>query len=215
MNKVLAICTVLIGMLMSSCAQGTSELKNNVMDETIKNSEGLDSMTLGAGCFWCVEAVFQELKGVKKVVSGYMGGKSKNPTYKEVCSGTSGHVEVARIWFDPEVISYDVLLEVFWHSHDPTTLNQQGGDKGEQYRSVIFYHSDEQKDIAEKSLASTDSSGLWKNPIVTAIEEASEFYEAEDYHQNYFSQNGSQPYCSFVIAPKIAKFRKEFKHLLK
>lgn len=172
-------------------------------------------MTVGAGCFWCVEAIFTDLKGVEKVVSGYMGGRTANPTYKEVCSGTTGHVEVARIWFDPAIISYDQLLEVFWHAHDPTTLNRQGNDVGEQYRSVIFYHNEAQKQAAVDSKDSTDQSGLWPDPIVTAIEPAAEFYAAEDYHQNYFANNGSQPYCSFVIAPKVAKFRKEFKHLLK
>ncbi|MCB9246996.1 MAG: peptide-methionine (S)-S-oxide reductase MsrA [Flavobacteriales bacterium] len=183
--------------------------------EQIMNSKNLDSMTVGAGCFWCVEAIFTDLKGVEKVVSGYMGGRTANPTYKEVCSGTTGHVEVARIWFDPAIISYDQLLEVFWHAHDPTTLNRQGNDVGEQYRSVIFYHNEAQKQAAVDSKDSTDQSGLWPDPIVTAIEPAAEFYAAEDYHQNYFANNGSQPYCSFVIAPKVAKFRKEFKHLLK
>jgi len=186
-----------------------------VLEEENMQTENLDSMTLGAGCFWCVEAIFQEIQGVHKVVSGYMGGKTENPTYKEVCSGTSGHVEVARIWYDPQTVTFDQLLEVFWHSHDPTTMNRQGNDVGEQYRSVIFYHNDDQKVAAESSKAKTDSSDLWSDPIVTTIEEASAFYEAEDYHQNYYANNSSQSYCSFVIGPKIAKFRKEFKHLLK
>lgn len=216
MNKVLAICVGIFGVFFSSCAhENAKQASKSIENIDMENMEGLDSMTVGAGCFWCVEAVFQELKGVHKVVSGYMGGASENPSYKEVCSGTSGHVEVARIWYDPSIINFETLLEVFWHSHDPTTLNRQGADKGEQYRSVIFYHNEGQKTDAESSLAKTDASRLWSNPIVTAIESASEFYEAENYHQNYFSQNGEQPYCSIVIAPKVAKFRKEFKHLLK
>jgi peptide-methionine (S)-S-oxide reductase len=171
--------------------------------------------TLGAGCFWCVEAVFQQVKGVIHVESGYSGGHVKNPTYREVCEGRTGHVEVARIEFDPAVISFETLLEVFWHTHNPTTKDRQGNDVGPQYRSVIYYHSESQKAAAEASLAKTDKSGLWKDPIVTVIEPLKNYYKAEDYHQNYFNENGSQPYCSFVIAPKIAKFRKEFKHLLK
>jgi len=186
-----------------------------VAEQESMQKDNLDSMTLGAGCFWCVEAIFQEIQGVHKVVSGYMGGATANPTYKEVCSGTTGHVEVARIWFDPDTISFDQLLEVFWHSHDPTTMNRQGNDVGEQYRSVIFYHNEEQRSLAEESKAKTDTSGLWGDPIVTAIEAASKFYAAEDFHQNYYANNSSQSYCSFVIGPKIAKFRKEFSHLLK
>lgn len=174
-----------------------------------------EDATFGAGCFWCVEAVFQRVKGVIRVESGYSGGTVKNPSYREVTGGKTGHVEVARIVFDPAVVSYETLLEVLWHSHDPTTLNRQGNDVGPQYRSVIFYHSPEQKAAAEASKAKTETAKLWSKPIVTTIEPLTNYYKAEDYHQNYYNENPTQPYCSFVIAPKLAKFKKEFKHLLK
>ena len=175
----------------------------------------LDTATVGAGCFWCVEAIFQDLKGVEKVEVGYSGGKIKAPTYKMVCAGGTGHVEVARIYFNPDIISYETLIDIFFHTHDPTTLNRQGADVGDQYRSVIFYHNDEQKEIAERVLAATDSSDLWSDPIVTSIEPLTNYWKAEDYHQNYFNENPDQGYCSVVIAPKVAKFRKKYKHLLK
>lgn len=178
-------------------------------------SKQLETATFGAGCFWCVEAVFQELEGVEKVVSGYAGGSVENPTYQQVCSGTTGHAEVAQITYDPEVISYEELLDVFWRTHDPTTLNRQGADVGPQYRSVIFYHNEEQKALAEKSKQETDASDLWSNPIVTEIQPLPKFYPAEDYHQNYFRQNPYQPYCQMVISPKMSKFRKEFQSRLK
>jgi len=171
--------------------------------------------TLGAGCFWCVEAIFEELKGVNQVVSGYSGGDVKNPTYAAVCSGSTGHTEVCQIYFDPEVISFRELLEVFWHTHDPTTLNMQGADVGTQYRSAIYYHNEEQKKIAEESKKETDRSGLYKNPIVTGISKFDRFYVAENYHQDYFSQNPNQTYCSFTIDPKVKKFRKQFKEIIK
>ncbi|MEQ9188736.1 MAG: peptide-methionine (S)-S-oxide reductase MsrA [Cryomorphaceae bacterium] len=170
----------------------------------------MDTATLGAGCFWCVEAVFQELKGVISVTSGYAGGFIKNPSYKEVCTGRTGHAEVAQIVFDPEVISFDELLEVFWQTHDPTTLNQQGNDVGTQYRSSVFYHNQAQKEKAEFYKDKLDASGAWDAPIVTTIEELTDFYVADDYHQNYYNNNGSQPYCTFVIRPKVEKFRKAF-----
>jgi peptide-methionine (S)-S-oxide reductase len=178
-------------------------------------STQLETATFGAGCFWCVEAVFQELEGVEKVVSGYAGGSAENPTYQQVCSGTTGHAEVAQITYDPEVISYQELLDVFWRTHDPTTLNRQGADVGPQYRSVIFYHNEEQKTLAEKSKQETDASDLWPNPIVTEIQPLPKFYPAEDYHQNYSRQNPYQPYCQMVISPKMSKFRKEFQNRLK
>lgn len=171
--------------------------------------------TLGAGCFWCVEAVFQDLIGVQSVVSGYAGGKVKNPNYRQVCTGTTGHAEVAQISFDPNVISFAELLEVFWRTHDPTTLNRQGADTGTQYRSVIFYHSDAQRTTAESSKAAADASNLWPNPIVTEISPLDIFYPAEDYHQNYFNENPHQPYCMAVIDPKVRKFRSSFSHKLK
>lgn len=166
--------------------------------------------TFGGGCFWCVEAVFLELKGVQKVVSGYAGGTVPNPTYEQICSGTTGHAEVIQITFDPAVISYDQLLTVFWHVHDPTTLNRQGADVGTQYRSTIMVHDAEQRSIAEASKAKTEASGLWKDPIVTEIVPLDVFYPAESYHQDYYNRNPRQGYCSFVIAPKMQKFRKEF-----
>ena len=178
-------------------------------------SDKREVTTLGAGCFWCVEAVFQDLQGVHQVVSGYAGGTVESPTYQQVCGGTTGHAEAAQITFDPDVLSYEELLEVFWRTHDPTTLNRQGADVGTQYRSVIFYHSDEQRAIAEKSKRETDASGLWPDPIVTEIVPFTNFYEAEGYHQNYYRSNPNQPYCRAVIDPKIRKLRKEFQDRLK
>jgi peptide-methionine (S)-S-oxide reductase len=178
-------------------------------------SANLDTATFGTGCFWCTEAIFQQLKGVKKVSSGYSGGHVKNPSYKEVCEGTTGHAECIEVVYDPKEISYDELLEVFWQTHDPTTLNRQGNDVGTQYRSVIFYHSPGQKQKAEKYKAELDKSGAFDNPIVTEIAPASAFYVAEDYHQNYYNNNGSQPYCYFVIKPKLEKFEKVFKSKMK
>lgn len=176
--------------------------------------EQMQKATFGAGCFWCVEAVFQNLKGVKSVISGYAGGHVENPSYREVCSGQTGHAEVAQIRFDPDIISYDQLLTVFWHTHNPTTKNRQGADVGPQYRSVIFYHDDEQKQKAGQSKKETDASGLWDDPIVTEIEPLDTFYKAESDHQNYYKNNPGAGYCSFVIAPKIKKLRNEFGYLL-
>ena len=166
--------------------------------------------TFGAGCFWCVEACFSELKGVKQVLSGYMGGVTKNPTYKEVCTGNTGHAEVAQIVFNPEEITYEELLEVFWFVHDPTTLNRQGNDVGTQYRSVVFFHSEQQRELAEFYKKKLDESGAYAKPIVTEISAAEEFYVAEDYHQGYFNDNPNQPYCAAVVRPKVEKFRKAF-----
>jgi peptide-methionine (S)-S-oxide reductase len=179
-----------------------------------KNTK-LAEATFGEGCFWCVEAVFEEVKGVKSVVAGYAGGGVPNPSYKQVSTGKTGHAEVARITYDPSIVSYDELLEVFWHTHNPTTLNRQGADVGTQYRSVIFYHNEEQKKIAEASLKKTDASDLWEDPIVTKIEPLTNFSVAEDYHQNYYKNNPNAGYCSVVIAPKLKKFRKEFSYMLK
>ncbi|MBI1924602.1 peptide-methionine (S)-S-oxide reductase MsrA [Candidatus Poribacteria bacterium] len=178
-------------------------------------STRLEIATLGAGCFWCVEAVFQDVKGVHQVVSGYAGGTVENSTYRQVCSGTTGHAEVAQITFEPQVISFEDLLYIFWRTHDPTTLNRQGGDVGTQYRSAIFYHNEAQKAIAEKSKQETEASGLWPNPIVTEIVPFRKFYKAEVYHQNYYRLNPNQPYCTFVIDPKLRKFKKEFQEKLK
>lgn len=184
-------------------------------NDTITNTAGLDTATFGTGCFWCTEAVFQQLEGVVKVTSGYSGGLVDNPTYKEVCNGTTGHAECLNIIYDPKKITFDELLEVFWQVHDPTTLNRQGNDVGTQYRSVIFYHSEEQKAKSEKYKAELDKSGAWDKPIVTAIDAFTKFYPAEDYHQNYYKDNPEQGYCQFVIRPKVEKFEKVFKNKLK
>lgn len=171
--------------------------------------------TLGGGCFWCLEAVYDQLKGVVSVESGYSGGKTTHPTYREVCSGSTGHAEVVQITFDPTVISFAEILEVFFTIHDPTTLNRQGNDIGAQYRSVIFYHSPEQKAIAEKTIAEITAAKIWDRPIVTEIVPFQKFYIAEDYHQEYFQNNPDQPYCQVVVAPKVAKFRQKFVQRLK
>lgn len=173
-----------------------------------------ETATLGAGCFWCVEAIFQDVRGVERVISGYAGGTVVNPTYQQVCIGNTGHAEVAQITFDPSVISYDDILYIFWRTHDPTTLNRQGADVGTQYRSVIFYHTDEQKAIAERSKRDAEAANIWPNPIVTEIAPLTNFYPAEAYHQNYFRLNPNQPYCRAVIDPKVRKFRKAFHNKL-
>lgn len=193
----------------------SNPVKNNNMMDISTNGIKTDTATFAAGCFWCVEAVYQELKGVLSVTSGYTGGKIKNPTYREVCSGLTGHAEACQIVYDPAVISYDELLEAFWASHDPTTLNRQGADQGTQYRSAIFYHSEQQKKLAEAYKAKLNSEKAFDNPIVTEISPATTFYKAEDYHQNYYTENGDAPYCTYVIAPKLEKFRKVFKDKLK
>jgi peptide-methionine (S)-S-oxide reductase len=166
--------------------------------------------TLGGGCFWCTEAVFRELKGVSKVESGYSGGTVANPSYQQVCTGTTGHAEVVQVTFDPEIISYKEILEIFFTVHDPTTLNRQGADVGEQYRSVIFYHNLEQKETAEQAIKEITDAGIWDAPIVTQVEPLKAFYKAEDYHQQYFDNNSRQPYCQMVIAPKVRKFREHY-----
>lgn len=171
--------------------------------------------TFGGGCFWCVEAFYQDLNGVLEVVSGYAGGSAPNPTYHEVCEGITGHAEVVQIRFDPDSVSYVDLLDVFWRTHDPTTLNRQGADVGTQYRSVILYHDEQQRAEAERSMAETDASDLWSDPIVTEVSPLTEFYRAEDYHQNYYRSNRDQPYCMFVIDPKMQWFRKAFQERLK
>jgi peptide-methionine (S)-S-oxide reductase len=178
-------------------------------------SPGREQATLAGGCFWCLEAVFLELKGVEKVVSGYSGGVVENPSYREVSTGATGYAEVVQILFTPEEISYNDILNVFFTIHDPTTLNRQGADVGTQYRSAIFYHSDEQKKIAENVVQELDRSNIWKNPIVTEITLFQNFYPAEDYHQDYYMQNSDEPYCRLVIEPKLAKLRKHFIDQLK
>ena len=165
--------------------------------------------TLGGGCFWCVEAVFQRVEGVISVKPGYAGGNVKNPTYKQICTGNTGHAEVAKIEFDPSKITYSQILNVFWQSHDPTTLNRQGNDVGTQYRSVIFFHNERQEEIAKKSKIDADKSGYWDNEIVTEVTHLNNYYDAEDYHDNYYINNPNQPYCLFVIKPKLDKLEKQ------
>lgn len=213
MNYLLAMAIVANLCFVSCARQDTSGLKTaNFASMTNFNT---DTATFGAGCFWCVEAVFQQLEGVLKVTSGYSGGHVKNPTYEQVCEKNTGHVEVTQIVFDPSKISFDELLEVFWKTHDPTTPNQQGNDVGPQYRSAIFYHNQQQKRLAEGYKKSLDQAGAWDRPIVTTIEPLKEFYEAEDYHQDYYNSNPNQMYCRYVIQPKLEKFQKVFKDKLK
>lgn len=206
MKRILALAILLI--FMASSFTQAQEMETNT-------DRKIEKATFGAGCFWCVEAVYELVEGVVHVESGYSGGHVENPSYRQVTTGRTGHVEVARLHFDPEIISYKELLEVLWHTHDPTTLNRQGNDVGPMYRSVIFFHNEEQKTIAEESLNRTDASDLWDDPIVTTIEPLTNYYVAENYHQNYFENNPNAGYCSFVIAPKIRKFKKDFAHLLK
>jgi peptide-methionine (S)-S-oxide reductase len=175
----------------------------------------LQTATLAGGCFWCLEAVYDELKGVHSVESGYAGGQMDNPTYREVCNGNTGHAEVVQVRFDPNIISYRDLLNVFFTIHDPTTLNRQGADIGTQYRSAIFYHDEEQKKIAEEAIRELNAQKIWDNPIVTEVTKFDKFYKAEDYHQEYFANNPYQPYCQVVVAPKVSKFRKHFLEMLK
>ena len=183
------------------------------MDST--QNLNLEIATFGGGCFWCTEAFYERVDGVHKVVSGYAGGTVKNPTYEQVCDETTGHAEVIQISYDPKVVSYDELMEIFFKTHDPTTLNRQGADVGTQYRSVIFYHNDEQKKKAEYYKTELNKSGAWDNPIVTEISPLTNYYPAEDYHQDYYENNPNQGYCSFVIGPKVEKFEKVFKNKLK
>ncbi len=190
-----------------------SQQKNNGEKTTMTNLTSnvpLDTATFGAGCFWCVEAIFQKLDGVVSVSSGYSGGHTKNPSYEDVCSGETGHAEVCQIAYDPKKISYDELLEAFWMSHDPTTMNQQGADVGTQYRSAIFYHNEKQKELAEAYKKKLNDEHAFDNPVITEISPFKEFYKAENYHQNYFNENSNKPYCMLVIRPKLEKFEKVF-----
>lgn len=186
-----------------------------IKDNTMSDNSNLDKATFGSGCFWCTEAIFEKLNGVESVISGYTGGTTVNPTYKEVTTGKTGHAEVTQILYDPNIISFKELLEVFWQTHDPTTLNRQGNDVGTQYRSAIFYHNEEQKNLAEEYKQKLEDAKVFDDPIVTEITQFEMFYVAENYHQDYYEQNKSQPYCSFVITPKVEKFKKVFKDKLK
>jgi len=201
--------------IVSSAQQNEPKKITTMNNEPIPAGIQTDTATFGEGCFWCTEAFFQKLDGVYKVLSGYGGGFVENPTYEQVCDKTTGHAELCRIVYDPKKITYDELLEVFWKTHDPTTLNQQGADLGPQYRSVIFYHNDEQKKKAEHYKEVLNKSGAWDRPIVTTIEPFKNFYPAENYHQNYYNDNQNQGYCRFVIAPKLEKFEKAFKSKFK
>ncbi len=211
---------LLLMMQLTACAQKdnfhnskTFKQMNSTANKEKTHRE--ETATFGAGCYWCVEAQFQQLKGVRLVESGFSGGQVDNPTYKQVCAGTTGHAEVCNIYYDPAVITYDELLAAFWTCHDPTTLNRQGNDVGTQYRSAIFYHTDEQKQKAEAYKKKLNDEKAWDNPVVTEIAPFRKFYIAEDYHQNYYNDNKTQPYCQFLIGPKVEKFKKVFKDKLK
>lgn len=201
--------------LIVNCQQ-TEEVKNKSEEIMEINLNNLEKATFGAGCFWCIEAAFDQLKGVAKVQSGYAGGHKENPTYKEVTTGETGHAEVIQVYFDPEIISYQTLLDGFWIIHDPTQLNRQGADVGTQYRSEIFYHNEEQKILAEKAIENENASGKYNQPLVTKVSALNDnFYPAEDYHTDYYELNQTQPYCSAVIAPKLQKFHQVFNEHLK
>lgn len=208
--------SIIFGIVLAlySC-DANSQKSNKVLDIDKPMNKKTELATLGAGCFWCVEAVFQELKGVYKVESGYTGGTVKNPTYAQVSTGQSGHAEVAQITYAPSEISFETILSVFFKTHDPTTLNQQGADRGTQYRSAVFYHDTAQKNAAETIIKELNKENAYPNPIVTEVSKLGDYYPAEDYHQNYFTLNPDKQYCSFVIQPKVDKFRKVFKEYLK
>ena len=208
---------IAVSILMIVLATGIScgQQKKSTIQNMTTDNHHTQLATFGAGCFWCTEAIFQDIKGVEKVESGYSGGKVKNPTYKEVCSGLTGHAEVIQITYNPSIIRYDELLEIFWQTHDPTTLNRQGADTGTQYRSVIFYHNEQQKELAAAYKKKLDDSGVFDNQIVTEISPIINFYKAEEYHQNYYNLNSNVPYCTYVITPKLEKFKKVFSEKLK
>ena len=212
MKKLTLLLSALLGLMASACSSPPSGVASTDLKSTAEMSTtgSYDTATFGGGCFWCIEAIFLELKGVKEVASGYSGGARENPTYEQVCSGATGHAEVVRVIYDPAVITYDELLEVFWSIHDPTTLNRQGADVGTQYRSVVFYHNEQQRVLAEGYKSKLNASGVFQDPVVTEISSLQNFYPAEKYHQNYYNENSSQPYCTFVIRPKMEKFRKVF-----
>ncbi len=209
--------SLVLGLVFGSCTAKEKPIVKEEFKEPvkIKVKEGMEVATFAGGCFWCTEAVFLEIKGVDKVVSGYIGGTTKNPTYKDICTGETGHAEAIQITFNPNEVAYEDLLEVFFATHDPTTLNRQGADVGTQYRSEIFYHSEAQKTKAENYIQLLEKEKLYDKKIVTKVSSASVFYNAEEYHQNYYNQNSSQGYCQMVIAPKLEKLRKYYKSKLK
>lgn len=214
-----ALLSIIVGFTAFSCSQHENPKANMVTtlaSNMNNNNANTDTATFGTGCFWCTEAIFEQLEGVHSVTSGYSGGHVKNPSYKAVTTGETGHAECVQVEYDPAVISFDELLEIFWQTHDPTTLNRQGADVGTQYRSVIFYHDESQKQKAEKYRSELDKSGAFNNPIVTEIARFEKFYPAENYHQEYYENNkNSNPYCAVVIRPKLDKFKKVFKEKLK
>jgi peptide-methionine (S)-S-oxide reductase len=218
LNEVKRFIFMLLTLTAFSCA-GCEEAKTHInkQEKNKMSAEDIktETATFGSGCFWCTEAIFERVNGVLDVISGYAGGHVNNPTYEEVCNGTTGHAECTQIIFNPDVISYDELLEIFWKTHDPTTLNRQGSDVGTQYRSVIFYHNEDQKQKAEYYKKKLEDEKIWKDPIVTEISPLTKFYIAEKYHQDYYENNPYQGYCSFVITPKVEKFEKVFKDKLK
>lgn len=214
-TRTLLVRNLIAAIALVSCAQHQPTSATLIHSNLTSMTTNTDTATFGAGCFWCVEVLFQQLDGVLKVTSGYSGGHIANPTYEQVCSKKSGHVEVIEIVYDPAKITYDELLEVFWKTHDPTTPDQQGNDHGPQYRSVIFYHNDQQKVLSEKYKEELNKSGAWARPVVTAVEPFKTFYTAENYHQNYYNANPDQMYCRYVIQPKVDKFQKVFKQRLK
>lgn len=207
----------ILGLMMMACTEGrqNTEMESNREPKEMKIAEGRAVITLGGGCFWCTEAVFQRLKGVDTVISGYMGGTVKNPTYREICTGTTGHAEVIQVIYNPEILTVTEILEVFFATHDPTTLNRQGADVGTQYRSVVFYHNEEQRKTTEEIIQELNKAKIYKSPIVTQVAKADVFYPAEDYHQNYYNLNSNQSYCAYVITPKLEKFQKVFRDKLK
>lgn len=202
--------SLLILIACSNASSDTSTTKNITMENESTNTNQLDTATFGNGCFWCTEALFQDIKGVVKVTSGYTGGQVKNPTYKQICTGITGHAEALQIVFNPAIVTYSELLQMFWYSHDPTTLNRQGNDVGTQYRSAVFYHNAEQKKEAEFYKKKLDDEKVFEKPIVTEITALDTFFSAEDYHQNYYKENEAQPYCMYIIRPKLEKFKKVF-----
>lgn len=212
MDRHITLGTLLLAFSLMCCAQEGKRSRVPVVTEKNKAMKGnTDTITFGSGCFWCTEAIFQQMKGVEKVVSGYSGGHVVNPTYEQICEKKTGHAEVCQLIYDPSVVSFEELLEVFWQTHDPTTLNRQGNDEGPQYRSVIFYHTAEQRKTSEEYKAALDKSGAFPRPIVTTVEAFRNFYPAEEYHQNFYRNNPNQSYCYFVIRPKLEKFEKVFK----
>lgn len=217
MKKSIKLFSLVLSVVFSSCTAKEKPIVREEFKEpiNIKTKEGMEIATFAGGCFWCTEALFLEIKGVEKVVSGYIGGTVKNPSYREVSNGTTGHAEAIQITFDPKQVAYEDLLEMFFGTHDPTSLNRQGADVGTQYRSEVFYHSQEQKDKTEKYIALLEKEKLYDKPIVTKVSSATIFYPAEDYHQNYYNQNSGQGYCQMVIAPKLEKLRKYYKSKLK